>query len=278
MAVKRNGILLPAIFAVLILAVIWFIVRNKGNSPVQAATAWIADKIEGFSVTPTTALKCPDGWQFFNDSAGASFCCGGSVNPYSHTCTAMAPGRLCAFQPNTPDPRGVGLPRLPLCGALRDSLNENSASNFCPRALPNYATKGKCCASATDVDGEDCSPLDLAVKTRYCVVKDPKAGEQLCGNMKVGEMGTCPAGMSRMTYTLGEKEAKAYGPAAIGQAMPVCFNMEASCMPDDAIKEVQKKGIFKNKNNLSNWRYACSGYKRRFIDKDMTGQMDMNYV
>lgn len=278
MAPKKQGLLLPAIIAVAIMLIVIYIVRRAGNSPVQSAFAWLSDKIEGFSATPTTALKCPVGYKFFNDAAGGSFCCGGSVNRYSHTCEAAAPGRLCAFQPNTPDPRGAGLPKLPLCSAMMDQMNDSAQANFCPRDLPNYATKGKCCATSTDADGEDCSPLDLAIKTRYCVVKDPKTGEQLCGNMKIAEMGTCPVGMSRMTYKLGEKEGRAYGAGAIGQAMPVCFSMDASCMPDEAIKEVQKKGIFKDKTNLANWRYACSGYKRRFIDKDMTGQMDMNYV
>ncbi len=58
---------------------------------------------EGFA---SSMLRCPTPeYTFFNDSAGASFCCRGRVNPYTHQCGAVAEDDLCAFVTNTSDPR-----------------------------------------------------------------------------------------------------------------------------------------------------------------------------
>jgi hypothetical protein len=247
--------------------------RRRGFGGAAAAT-------EGFAAAPVqTSLGCPAGYTFFNDSHGASFCCKGKVNPYSHTCEATAPNTMCAFQPKMKDPRGSGLPTLPLCAAIVDQVNRSAAETFCPRALSNYATVGKCCASGTDAEGRDCSPLDLADKQRYCVIGTPAAGERSCANMRLAELGACPTGLQKITYALGEREARRYGPAVIGTEIPVCFGMDATCIPDEAITELQKQGIYRDKTNLRNWAYSSSGYKRLYVDRDLTGdEIDRTYV
>lgn len=278
MAAKRANFILPVMAAVVILLIVIYIVRNKEGSPVSNSVAWVADKLEGFGVTPTIGLKCPVGYKFFNDATGGSFCCGGTVNPYSHTCEAPAPGRLCAFSRGVADPRGSGLPTLPLCGAMADQINDDVQKGFCPMKFPNYAQKGKCCAGSPVADGEDCSAYDLADKTRYCVIGTPKSGEQSCQDMKLAETGTCPSNLEKMVYTLGERESRAYGPAASGLKLPLCFGMEGSCIPDAAVSEVQKRGVFKDKN-VATWKYSCGGYDKYFVRKDLTGApMDARYV
>lgn len=275
---KKEQLLVPGITALLLFLILYFILKRNDSSPLSKAIAWFSDKLEGFvSVTPSTAIKCPSGYKFFNDKSGASFCCAGKVNPYTHTCEAPAPGGLCAFQPNVQDPRGVGLPVVPLCSTTSEKMDETAAANFCPSGLPNYASKGKCCASATGVDGEDCSPLDLARKDGYCVINSPKPGEQSCTAMKMLEMGSCPSGTTRASYTLGNKERSRYGPSADGLQIPICFSMEGVCIPDEVIQKVQASGIYKDKN-VDNWKYSCSGYKKIFVSKQIPSTMDMTYV
>jgi hypothetical protein len=282
MGKKYSNELLMTIVGVglLIVAVVYFISKRRNGSPIANSVAWVADQIEGFGVVPTTALKCPRGFRFFNDASGESFCCNGKVNPYSHQCEAPAPGKMCAFRPNTPDPRGSNLPKLPLCAAMNDRMNEEQQKGFCPQKLPNYVTSGKCCAGSPSNDGEDCSMFDLADASRYCVIdaNKAKAGEQKCQNLKLAEMGTCPTSFQRIVYTMGDRERSKYGADASGLTIPVCFGMDRVCIPDAAIQEVQKEGIFNDKTPLANWKYSCSGYDRVFVQRDLTTNMDEKYI
>lgn len=279
---KRVNMFLPYIFTIIVICVIIIIIRNQNWSPISSTVHWVSESLEGFGVAPTTALQCPANYRFFNDAAGGSFCCRGKVNPFTHTCEAAQGGRtnMCAFRPNVPDPRGPGLPTLPLCNAVADTIRETNQKGFCPSRLPNYVSSGKCCAGPTQLDGEECSATDLADTSRYCVIgaRVNKPGEQLCKNMRLVETGNCPSGMQRISYTLGAREKAKYGNNAAGVTMPVCFNMENACMPDEAIQEVQKSGIFNDKNNLPRWKYACSGYNTQFVQRDLTGTFDNKYI
>lgn len=87
-----------------ILGVIYHIVRRETNSSIASFFSWIGNNIEGFDGKATTAIVCPKGMKFFVNERGVSFCCGGAVNPYGASCSD--PAKLCAFEPNVPDPRG----------------------------------------------------------------------------------------------------------------------------------------------------------------------------
>jgi hypothetical protein len=257
-------ILLPVLLFILLIIII---ILQKSQKPNK----------EGFTTT-SSYLKCPVGYKFFNDSYGESFCCGGTVNKYSHVCEVPAPGGLCAFKPNTPDPRGPTYPILPLCTKVIEQTNTTAQQSFCPTSLPRYATDGKCCKTGTTTDGADCTAADLLDKSRYCVINTPKPGEQLCSNIKLGEIGICPADMSRITYNLGDKERNKYGSVVNGVSMPVCFNMTNACIPDAAVTQLKTMNIFNDKPANDSWKYACSGYQRLVVGRESTGTNDYTYV
>jgi hypothetical protein len=271
-----GDVLIPALIMGLVILLLVAVIKSSRSTLLSNGVSKISEMLEGFNTTPNVTLKCPQDFTFFNDAAGASFCCKGEVNPYSHTCTAQGSNTMCAFAPNAPDPRGGG-GILPLCGAVIDATNATARANFCPSRLQNYASQGKCCASATSVDGTDCSPLDLADKNMYCVIADAKPGEQLCANLKMAEVGVCPAGLRKIGYELGERERARYGAATDGVIAPVCLGIDAVCIPDEAITELKKKGIYGDKD-IAKWKYSCSGYNTTVVRRDTTVEMDNTYV
>ena len=276
---KKPDFITPALIAVGIFLVVFYILRRNDANPLAKAITWVANAVEGFASGPvTTAVKCPIGFKFYNDATGRSMCCDGEINRYTHTCTPRTKGGICSFEPNVADPRGPGFPTLPLCGAVVERVNTTTANSFCPQNLPNYATKGKCCASSTDMNGEDCSPLDLADKGRFCVIKDVRAGEPNCVNLKMADDASCPRGMNKVSYPLGERERRRYGPAVDGTVIPVCTKLDATCIPDSVVVALQKRGIYKDKKDLATWKYSCSGYDRVVNQRDLTAAMDNSYV
>ena len=276
---RKSDYFTPALIAVVIFVVVFYILRRNDASPLAKGISWIANALEGFANAPvTTAVKCPTGFKFYNDATGRSMCCDGEINRYTHTCTPRSRGGICAFEPKVPDPRGPGFPTLPLCGAVVERVNFSNANSFCPRSLPNYATKGKCCASSTDMNGEDCSVLDLADKARYCVIKDARPGEPRCMNLKMADDSFCPTGMNKIVYPLGERERSRYGPAVDNTVIPVCTKLDATCIPDNVVKMLQAQGIYKDKKDLATWKYSCSGYDRIVNQRDLTAKMDNSYV
>jgi hypothetical protein len=274
---KKPDMFTPALIAVVIFVVVFYMLRRNEASPFAKALGWVANQMEGFANAPvTTATKCPTGYRFFNDAEGRSLCCDGEINYYSHTCKPRSVRGMCAFEPNVPDPRGGGR-KLPLCGAEVERVNFKNANSFCPTVLPNYATKGKCCATGTDMNGEDCLAADLSDRRKYCVIK-PKGNEPPCGNLKMGEDAECPRGMTKISYPLGERERSRYGPAVDRVVIPVCTKLDGTCIPDSVIKSLQQKGIYKDKKDLGAWRYSCSGYDRIVNRRDTTGAMDNTYL
>jgi hypothetical protein len=268
---------MPIFIVIVLLLVIIYIVKQTDTSPVAKVVQWLSTRIEGFAPSPLNPPKCPDGFTFFNDKSGDSFCCGGSVNPYSHTCLAKNRDKLCAFKPNMKDPRNSAVV-LPLCSKLIKAQITAAQKAFCPKSLPHYASSGKCCLSGTDLDGRNCLKFDSANKSRYCVIGNTlKSGEQKCDLMQLKDSAKCPSGLSSTMYTLGAKEIKKYGPRAKGQTIPVCFGMESSCIPNSVIKSVQAKGIFTDKKDLNNWIYACGGWEKINVHRDLTGKMDKAY-
>lgn len=224
--------------------------------------------------------RCPVGYQFFNDRVGASFCCKGRVDPLKNTCTPEAgANKLCAFQPNTRDPRNPAGPVLPVCGALRSQLSQQYAAQYCATSLPNYADSGKCCRDPAVYGGGDCSPEDLRDTARYCIVSTTaplRPGERRCADVRLQDAAVCPSALQKMPYTLGAKENAKYSGAA-GLTIPICFGIESSCIPDNAITELKSRGIYTDKN-VANWKYGCGVWTRQNITRDMTGTVDAAYV
>ena len=233
--------------------------------------------MEGFTAAILNTPKCPDNYTFFNDKRGDSFCCAGRVDPYSHTCKAAGQNDLCAMKPNMKDTRTNANRILPLCTTmLHETHSQNEAK--CPGALPNYAAIGKCCMTKVDLDGYDCRKPDNDDKKRYCKLAPPLApGEQLCSNLKMGESVNCPTGFAKISYQLGDREVQKYGTAASGVQMPVCFGMDKTCIPDAAIKELQSKGIYADKNSET-WEYSCKGWESVHVNRDLTKRMDNVYI
>jgi len=168
---------------------------------------------------------------------------------------------------------------LPLCSNLVHETNVQNQAQ-CPRNLSNFASIGKCCLTQADFDGYDCRKVDNADKKRYCKLSGPLApGEQLCGNVSIQEKveGTCPTGMTQITYPLGDREVKKYGAAASGVQMPICFGMDKTCIPDVVIQDLQSKGVFKDKR-VDTWSYSCSGWKSVHVDRNLSKNMDTQYV
>jgi hypothetical protein len=70
---------------------------------------------------------------------------------------------------------------------------------------------------------------------------------------------------------LGSKETGKY-PTAAGAQVPLCFGVEHSCFPDNAVNELQKNSIFTSEpKDPKNWAFACSGYTSKYVDKLATG-------
>ena len=166
---------------------------------------------------------------------------------------------------------------LPLC-SLTVAEHKSKDQAKCPGSLPNYARIGKCCTLDPDNDGYDCVREDNNDKNRYCKLNPPLLpGEQLCNNLTVHESSTCPNGLSKITYTLGERERAKYGQATVGVKIPVCFGMDNTCIPDAAIKNLQQKGIYTDKS-IDSWKYSCSGWETVNVKMDRTKSMDSVYL
>lgn len=246
-----------------------------------AAAVWRSSSKEAFTATSDGVPRCPAGYQFFNDRVGTSFCCKGRVDPLKNTCAPDAGANtLCAFKPNIPDPRNpTGRSVLPVCGALRSQLNAQNAAQFCATSLPHYADSGKCCRNPAAYGGGDCSPEDLRDTARYCIVGNTatlRPGERRCADVRLQDAAVCPTALQKMSYTLGAKENARYNGAA-GQTIPLCFGIESSCIPDNAITELKSRGIYTDKN-VATWKYSCGVWNRQNVTRDMTGAVDATYV
>lgn len=236
-------------------------------------------RIEGFAAAILDTPKCPDRYTFFNDKRGDSFCCAGQVDPYSHTCKGNGRNDLCAMKPNMKDTRRNAKHHdtLPMCSdMISKTHNKNQAA--CPGSLPNYASIGKCCMARPDLDGYDCRKQDNADKKRYCKISPPLLpGEQLCSNLQMAAAASCPTGFAKMTYQLGDREVEKYGKAASGVQMPICFGMDKTCIPDTIVKDLQSKGVYKDKS-IDTWAYSCTGWDTVNVKRDLTKKMDNAYM
>lgn len=273
----KKGFHWPILLAGLVLVVVLYIVLRPDSSSITSATKWLSSHIEGFAVALGDTPKCPSGFKFFNDKKGESFCCGGKVNPYTHACEATEASKLCAFKPEMKDPRNPAV-QLPLCSSMIARTTQTAVKENCPGQFMNYASIGKCCLTDSDLDGYDCTSLDRDDTSRYCVTggRPLKAGEKRCSLLQMEENASCPKPLQKMSYTLGEKEAQKYGPAAKGVAIPFCFGMESSCIPNNVIKSVQPTGVYADKN-VDNWKYSCSQWEKVNLRRDTTGSVDSSY-
>ena len=281
MARKLAFNVLPVIIAIAIVLLVLYLVTRPDSSPFAKAVQWVSGHIEGFNAPILDTPKCPGGFRFFNDNYGESFCCNGKVNPYTHRCEAkfiVGTPNLCAFKEDVPDPRNSGKSILPSCNSMITASHTQTQSTSCPGSLPNYGSIGKCCKLGTDLDGYDCNDMDNADVLRYCVIGTPtKIGEQSCDNLRMTETAMCPKGLQKVNYTMGTREAQKYGNNAHGKNIPVCLGIDNTCIPDNVVKIVQQQGIYTDKK-VGGWKYACSGYEKVVVDKDMTGSMDLAYI
>jgi len=273
---KKSMIHVPILLAATILLAVIYIVSRADTSPIAKVTQWYSNMIEGFAAPIGDIPKCPTGFRFFNDKRGDSFCCNGTVNPFSHTCEAKGAQDLCSFEADSKDPRNPER-KLPACTQMITKTLKASQQSFCPESLKHYGSIGKCCLTDTDLDGHDCTREDNVDPKRYCVTSDPKPGEQSCSALKLDNTTSCPAGLAKMSYTLGKQEQAKYGPKA-NMTIPICFGMEQTCIPNNVITDVQKQGVFRDKTDLDGWKYSCSGYERVHVQRDMTAKMDTTYV
>jgi hypothetical protein len=256
--------ILPIIVSLLVILVVIHIVTSKQN-PIKQ----LISSIEGFQAPVVTSAQCPTGYKFFNDRDGASFCCNGKVDPFKHTCKPKDSNGLCSFIPTD----GV-----PLCSSMIVDQHKTNQDALCPTSLPHYASKGKCCFSGTDLDGYDCVDYDNKNPSLYCVLNGTlKAGEQQCSVLQLTEKSSCPSGLQKISYTLGEKEAKKYGSVVSGMKIPVCFNPTGSCIPNNAVSYAQSKGAWTDKNPAT-WAYACTNWEKVNIDRDIVSGLETSYV
>jgi hypothetical protein len=203
---------------------------------------------------------------------------GGGVDFYlKQGPNVVSDNTLCAFEPNTPDPRQPNR-TLPVCSSLIRTLHQNHQSR-CPPTLPNYAMVGKCCAHNPDTNGFDCIPTDNANTALYCKVVGPlNPGEHLCSEVAVLDAASCPNQLpQKVNYVTGQKEAAVYGATAAGVEIPVCYGLNDQCIPDNVIGYNQEaNGLFKGKD-IKNWAYACSAWTNKHVNMDTTAQQDTSY-
>ena len=273
---------IPFLFVFAILGIVLAIVLRDDKSLISKFAQMISRNIEGFAAQPVLeSPRCPaGGYNFFTDRRGDSFCCRGSMNPYTHTCDASDEQALCAFRPNMPDPRNRHR-ILPLCSSMITE-NHTTQQQACPESLPNYASIGKCCSGHPDLDDYDCMPSDNADKKKYCKLKGPLApGEQLCSqmNMMTSATTSCPKEIPQLImYKTGAAEVAAYGDKAGNLPVPTCFGMNEVCIPDSVIQYYQKNnGLYKDKD-IPTWAYSCSGWSTVNVKKDLTVDMDESYL
>jgi len=286
MKIQRNSKVVmstqwvPFLFIFAIIGIVLMIVLRDDKSLISKFVQMISRNIEGFAPAPVLDNpRCPPGgYNFFTDRRGDSFCCRGAINPYTHTCEVADESALCAFRPNTPDPRNKHR-SLPLCSSLIVN-NHTKQQASCPASLPNYASIGKCCLNNPDLDDYDCVAADNADKTRYCKLAGPLApGEQLCSALNMANSVVCPAQIPQIVlYKTGAAEVAAYGASAGNLSVPTCFGMNQLCIPDVAIQYYQNmNGLYKDKK-IPTWAYSCSGWNTVNVKKDMTVKMDKSYV
>jgi hypothetical protein len=236
---------------------------------------------EGFrsSIVPVPNI-CQPGYTFFTDKLGVSMCCRGAVDPYKNTCkTAGALEDLCAFTDNVPDPRDPKR-MLSLCSNLYTTAYKQSARAFCTKDFPHFASDGlgndMCCKSLPVSNGSRCTQNDLSDKRKFCVVRGHRnlAGRR-CKEVKMFEESNCPPDMKKTTMQVGERERNKYTLTKT-TAFPVCMNMTDTCISDPVLNHLKADSLFTKKNNET-WKYSCSAYKRRNIDRDQTFTMDVSY-
>lgn len=241
---------------------------------------------EGFQ-NVSALIRCPPGYTFFNGPDGASLCCKGSVNPYTHTCEGAdsVKTNLCAFTTSTPDPRPA------FKGTVLRSCQEITQTQLtnikgtCPSSLPHFAPKDDanqmCCKNPVELAGESgfaCSSADLKDTTQYCIVDgkgtptvnatDGKM-EKLCSEGTLVETTTCPKDslgrqvFQGVNYILGAREAQHYDIADLeGLAIPTCFRLNEVCIPEEAIAYAQRRGAF-TEFDANTWEYSCAVWKKK---------------
>lgn len=250
MNVKQTMMLRIAVglaFIAATLIIVWRIVRSM--------------VVEGFAAKIVATPKCPAGARFFNDAKGDSFCCRGQLDPYKHTCSATRPTDLCAHKAGVPDPRNPGRTLIE-CASLIEQEHQDDQSKFCPSSLPHYGAIGKCCASGTDLENNDCIAYDNKDPKRYCKLRGPLGpGEQLCSDVKLYETTTCPTGLERILYTPAGQNAR---------RLPVCFSVQRNCVPNNVIQQAKTDGISGLKDVPANWEFSCDQFEKVYVRRDLT--------
>ncbi len=252
---------LPFIVAFVVLCVVILIIRMP-ESPIAKVTQWFSNRVEGFAMPVFTSPRCPPGYKFFTDKTGESYCCKGSVNPYSHACS----GVLCSLRPDATDP-STKKP-MPFCGDVMKQLWDTAESQ-CPKTYPNYALNGKCCASGSVQDGAMCSAEDTK-DNAFCTLDDySRTGEKLCSTERLKENVKCPQGMKSIVTPLSASDIQKY-PAARGKSMIRCMDSFSSCFADESIKNLQAAGVFTDQgDSLKLHEASCSKWDTTNVQRNL---------
>jgi len=231
------------------------------ESPIAKLTQWFSNRVEGFAMPAFTSPRCPPGYTFFTDKTGESFCCKGSVNPYSHACS----GAMCSLRPGVADP--ITKKPMPFCGDVMKQL-WGSAESQCPKAYPNYALNGKCCARGSVSDGAQCGSEDMR-EGAFCSLDDGVVGEKHCSTEKLKESVKCPEGLNLVATAMSASDVQKY-PAAKGKSVLRCMDSFSSCFVDSSVKQLQSQGVFTNQeDSLKLHEASCSKFDRTQVKKNL---------
>jgi hypothetical protein len=253
---------MPFVVAFAVLCVVIFIIHVR-ESPIASLTQWFSSRVEGFAMPVFTSPRCPPGYKFFTDKTGESFCCNGTVNPYSHACS----GNMCAMTPGAVDPRTKK--PLPYC---RDIMKQmwDAAESQCPKSFPNYSLNNKCCATGSIQDGAQCSAENVK-DGAFCTLDDnATTGEKLCSVERLKEKVKCPQGLKSVVTPLSATDVQKY-PTARGKSMIRCMDSFSSCFADESIKQLQSTGVFTNQDDSLKLNEAsCSKWDRLNVQRNQT--------
>ena len=252
---------MPFLLAFAVLCVVILIIRMP-ESPIAKMTQWVSGRVEGFAMPVFTSPRCPPGYKFFTDKTGESYCCKGSVNPYSHACS----GQTCALRPGAIDPKTKK--PMPNCSDVMKQMWD-AAESQCPKTYPNYALNSKCCAGGSIQDGTQCS-AENTKDGAFCTLDDnARTGEKLCSIERIKENIKCPQGLKAVVTPLSAADVQKY-PGGRGKAMIRCMDSFSSCFVDDNIKLLQAGGVFTDQaDSLKLHQSSCSKFDTIDVKKNL---------
>lgn len=292
----KVGLYIPILIVLLILGLIFYLVTNKQNSPIQECVKCFSKAMEGFAMAQTPNAVCPPNYRFFNDSIGETLCCAGKVDPQTHQCLGEGKYDVCAFVPGVLDQRDPRKGNLPLCKDIMQEMQNQSEKEFCPRSLSHHASSGRCCANPTDPITGNCLQTDLQSQNGYCLttaerkqsdkgkpvygntVMDPATGprpaELLCADIRASESTKCPGNLQVQSFPTEEKTYE-----GVTRSMEnICFGREAMsmqiCLPESELQRLKDTEPRLKNFPVKNSIFNCAIFQKVKLDKDLSFPAD----